>query len=193
MKIWCVIQRYEKKVGPMKKFRTIEKSALLFFYSAEKVSNIEKKFPKASALVNFDGIWFGALNSKRLLRRSYSQKSFQRDTAIHWNTVQHSATHFLRTSYSQKTFENFCHGVAVRCSVLQCVAVCCSVLQGVAVCCSVLQCVAVSCSVLQCVAACCSVLQWIAVCCSVLQCLADRHSEMSSCWFLSADRHVPQT
>ena len=44
------------------------------------------------------------------------------------------------------------HGVAVCCSVLQCVEVCCSVLQCVAVCCSVLQCVAVCCSVLQYVA-----------------------------------------
>ena len=43
---------------------------------------------------------------------------------------------------------------------------------GVAVCCSVLQCVAVCCSVLQCVVAvCCSVLQCVAVCCSVLQCI----------------------
>jgi len=47
-------------------------------------------------------------------------------------------------------------GVAVCCSVLQCVAVCCSVL-----CCSVLQCVVVCCSVL-----CCSVLQCAVVCCS---------------------------
>jgi len=48
-------------------------------------------------------------------------------------------------------------GVAVCCTVLQCVALCCSVLpvfaeasyqQGVAVCCSVLQCVALCCSVL---------------------------------------------
>ena len=69
--------------------------------------------------------------------------------------------------------------VAVRCSVLQCVAVCCSVLQGVAVCCSVLQCVAACCSVLQCVVTCCSVLQQVrsllqcvAVYCSVLQCIA---------------------
>jgi len=35
-----------------------------------------------------------------------------------------------------------CMGVAVCCSVLQCVAVCCSMLQCVAVCCSVLKCVA---------------------------------------------------
>jgi len=46
---------------------------------------------------------------------------------------------------------------------------------GVAVCCSVLQCVAVCHSVLQCVRGqmtvdCCSVLQSVAVCCSVLQC-----------------------
>ena len=51
------------------------------------------------------------------------------------------------------------------------VAVCCSVLQCVVVCCSVLQCVVVCCSVLQCVAECCSVLQWVAVCSSVLQCV----------------------
>ena len=43
---------------------------------------------------------------------------------------------------------------------------------GVAVCCSVLQCVAVCCSVLQCVAVCFSVLQCVPVCCSVLQCIA---------------------
>jgi len=52
-------------------------------------------------------------------------------------------------------------GVAVCCSVLQCVAVCCSV----SLC--VLQCVAVCCSVLQCATVCCSVLQCVAVCCSV--------------------------
>ena len=39
---------------------------------------------------------------------------------------------------------------------------------GVAVCCSVLQCVAVCCSISQCVALCCSVVQCVAVCCSVL-------------------------
>jgi len=43
----------------------------------------------------------------------------------------------------------FQFGVAVCCSVLQCVAVCCGVLQCVAVCCSVLQCA----SVLQCTVA----------------------------------------
>ena len=64
--------------------------------------------------------------------------------------------------------------IAVRRGALQCVGslkgdmnletkVCCS---GVAVCCSVLQCVAVCCSALQ-ARACCSVLQW-----SVLQCVA---------------------
>jgi len=41
---------------------------------------------------------------------------------------------------------------------------------GVAVCCSVLQCVAVCCSVLQCVAVCCSVLQCVAVCDLVYSC-----------------------
>ena len=40
---------------------------------------------------------------------------------------------------------------------------------GVAVCCSLLQCIAMCCSVLQCVAVCCSALQCVAVCCSVLQ------------------------
>jgi len=39
---------------------------------------------------------------------------------------------------------------------------------GVAICCSVLQCVAVACRVLPCVAVCCRVLQCVAVCCSVL-------------------------
>ena len=54
---------------------------------------------------------------------------------------------------------------------------CCRVLQGVAVCCSVLQCVtcvrrlSISNKVLQCVAVCCSVLQYIAVRCSVLHCV----------------------
>ena len=85
-------------------------------------------------------------------------------------------------------------GVAVYCSVLQCVAVCCSVLQCVAVCCRqlvrihpaglcnicVIQCAAVCCSMLQRVAACCTVccrhlirvhpaLQCVAECYSVLQ------------------------
>ena len=46
-------------------------------------------------------------------------------------------------------------GVAVRCSVLQCIVLRCSVLQCVTVRCSVLQCVAVHCSALQCVAVCC--------------------------------------
>ena len=65
-------------------------------------------------------------------------------------------------------------GVAVCCSVLQCVAVCCSVLQYVVVCCSVLQCVAVCCSLpwvlpsvsLTTTSRCCSVLQCVAVRCS---------------------------
>jgi len=46
---------------------------------------------------------------------------------------------------------------------------------GVAVCCSVLQCVAVCCGVLRCVVVCCGVcdvLRCVAVCCSVLQCNA---------------------
>jgi len=72
-------------------------------------------------------------------------------------------------------------GVAVCCSVLQCVAVL-RVLQCVAVYCGVLRCNAVDCnvlqtlqtpagaySVLQCVAV-LSALQCIVVCCSVLQC-----------------------
>jgi len=84
-------------------------------------------------------------------------------------------------------------GVAVCCSVLQCVAVvlqcvavCCSVLQCAAVCCSILQCVDVQyvavrrpgdkmqreLALLQCVAVCYSVLQCIAVCCCVLPCAA---------------------
>ena len=72
-------------------------------------------------------------------------------------------------------------GVAVSCSVLQCVAAawlgvqasgCCSVLQCAAVCCSVLQCVAVCCSVLQCIAVCCSELQCVPVCFSVFQFVA---------------------
>ena len=46
--------------------------------------------------------------------------------------------------------------------------------RGVAVCCSVLQCVVV----LQCVAVCCSVLQCVAVCCSVLQCVAVSYISM---------------
>ena len=55
-------------------------------------------------------------------------------------------------------------GVAGCCKVLRCVVVCCSVLQCVAG-------VAVNCSVLQCVAGCCRVLQGVAVCCCVLQCI----------------------
>ena len=67
-------------------------------------------------------------------------------------------------------------GLAMRCSVLQCVAVCCSVLQCIAVCRSVLQSVAVCRSVSQCVVVCRSVLQCIVVCRSVLQCVAVAHS-----------------
>ena len=85
----------------------------------------------------------------------------------------------------------------VRMSLLTCMCKC-RVAVGVAVCCSVLQCVAVCCSastnvharmslphammshlmhmrkcrVAVCVAVCCSVLRCIAVCCSVLQCVA---------------------
>jgi len=59
-------------------------------------------------------------------------------------------------------------GIAVCCSVLQCVVVCSSVLQCVAVSCSVLQCVTVCCSVLQCGAMRHSVLQCVAVCCTAL-------------------------
>ena len=66
------------------------------------------------------------------------------------------------------------HGVAVCCSVLQCVAVWHSVLKCVAVRMqqqeeSAEQCVAVCCSVLQYVAVCCSVSQCGTVCCSVLR------------------------
>ena len=64
------------------------------------------------------------------------------------------------------------YGVAVCCSVLQCVAVCCGVWQCVAVCGSVLRCVALCCSVWQCVALCCIVLQCVALCCSMWQCVA---------------------
>ena len=67
-------------------------------------------------------------------------------------------------------------GVAVCCSVSQCVAVCCSVFQCVAVCRSVLHCKILTLwtstigdLVLQCVAVCCNVLQCVAVRCSVLQ------------------------
>jgi len=54
-------------------------------------------------------------------------------------------------------------GVAVCCSVLQCVAVCCSVLQCATI--WVSACIAVICG-------CCGVMQCVAVCCSVLQCVA---------------------
>jgi len=84
-------------------------------------------------------------------------------------------------------------GVAVCCSLLQCVGVgscvmcvtwvvfCCGVLQCVAVRCSASQCVAVRRSVLQCVAVCSCVtcVTWALFCsgcCSVLQCVAVRCS-----------------
>ena len=64
-------------------------------------------------------------------------------------------------------------GIAVSCSMLQCVVVCCSVLQ----------CVAVSCSMLLCVVVCCSVLQYIAVCCSVLAVCWSSGCETVACSF----------
>ena len=53
---------------------------------------------------------------------------------------------------THRTSDEYERGIAVHCSVLQCVAVCRSVSQCVAVCCSVSQCVAVCRSVLPCVA-----------------------------------------
>jgi len=78
-------------------------------------------------------------------------------------------------------------GVAVCCSMLQCVAGCCRVLQRHMTLLSVsgpsendyevvsTLCVAGYCRVLQCVAVCCSVLQHVVVCCRVLQCVAASH------------------
>jgi len=65
---------------------------------------------------------------------------------------------FLRGKQQTDTCDS---GVAMCCSVLQCVAVCCSVLR-------VLQCVTVCCHMLLCVAVCCSVLQRVTVCCYML-------------------------
>ena len=75
-------------------------------------------------------------------------------------------------------------GVAVCCSVLQCVAVCGSMLRWeyhldaweVHILRTQL-CVAVYCSVLQCVVVCCSKWQCVAVRCKVLQCLVMLHSK----------------
>ena len=77
-------------------------------------------------------------------------------------------------------------GLAMSCSVLQCVAMCCSVMQRVAACCSALQCVAIHISPDRCIPipsaarsinegyVLQSVLQCVAVCCSVLQHTPDK-------------------
>jgi len=77
----------------------------------------------------------------------------------------HQDGQFLRRSSPKGGLQ----GVAVSCSVLQCVTVWWSGVQYGAVCCSVVQRGAVWCSVVQCGAVCCSVLQGVAGWCRMVE------------------------